>query len=65
MTLSLAYPWLLLLLPAPWLIWRFARPYRNQVPAIRIPFFRALTQAAGLEAQQGAVVLTRDRKSVV
>lgn len=61
MTLSLAYPWLLLLLPAPWLVWRFAPAHRNRVPAIRIPFFRHLTQAAGLEARQGAVVLARGR----
>ena len=60
-TLSLAYPWLLLLLPTPWLVWRFAPPYRNQVPAIRIPFFRHLTQSGGLEARRGAVVLARNR----
>lgn len=60
-TLTLAYPWLLLLLPAPWLIWRFVPPHRNRVPAIRIPFFRQLTRASGLEARQGAVVLARTR----
>jgi len=65
MSLSLAYPWLLLLLPAPWLIWRFAPPHRNRVPAIRIPFFRHLTQAAGLEARQGAVVLARKRAQMI
>lgn len=59
MTLSLALPWLLLLLPAPWLIWRFAPPHRNQVPAIRIPFFRQITEAGGLEARKGAVILAR------
>ncbi|PCH75136.1 MAG: hypothetical protein COC12_01955 [Rhodobacteraceae bacterium] len=56
---SLAYPWLLLLLPLPWLVWRFAPPHRNRVPAIRIPFFRHLTDSAGIEARQGAVVLRR------
>jgi Ca-activated chloride channel homolog len=60
-TISLAYPWLLLLLPAPWLIWRFAPPHRNRVAAIRIPFFRHLTQAGGIEARPGAVVLARKR----
>jgi len=58
-TVSLAYPWLLLLLPLPWLVWRFAPPHRNRVPAIRIPFFRHLTDSAGIEARQGAVVLRR------
>jgi Ca-activated chloride channel homolog len=61
MTVSLAYPWLLLLLPLPWLVWRFAPPHRNRVPAIRIPFFRHLTDSAGIEARQGAVVLRRSR----
>jgi len=60
-TLTLAYPWLLLLLPAPWAIWRFAPPHRTRVPAIRIPFFRLLTQVGGLEARQGATVLARSR----
>lgn len=59
--LSLALPWILLLLPAPLLVWRFLPPYRDSVPAIRIPFFRTVTQAAGLEAQQGAVILRRSR----
>lgn len=61
MTASLAYPWLLLLLPLPLLVWRFAPPHRNRVPAIRIPFFRHLTDSAGIEARQGAVVLRRSR----
>ncbi len=65
MTASLAYPWLLLLLPLPWLVWRFAPPHRNRVPAIRIPFFRHLTDSAGIEARQGAVVLRRSRFQMV
>ncbi|MFT7594224.1 MAG: Ca-activated chloride channel family protein [Paracoccaceae bacterium] len=59
--LSLAFPWALILLPAPLLIWRFLPPYRDQVSAIRIPFFRTVTQAAGLQARQGAVILRRGR----
>lgn len=59
MTLSLAYPLVLLLLPLPWLVWRFAPPHREQVNAIRIPFFRQITQAAGTEGRTGAAVLDR------
>jgi len=62
---SLAQPWILLLLPAPLIIWRFFPPYRDQVSAIRIPFFRTVTQAAGLDAQQGAMILRRSRFQVV
>lgn len=59
--ISLAVPWALILLPLPWLVWRFAPPHREQVAATRIPFFRQLTQAAGLDARQGATVLRRGR----
>lgn len=62
---SLALPWILLLLPAPLIIWRFLPPYRDQVSAIRIPFFRTVAQAAGLDAQQGAMILRRSRFQVV
>ena len=59
--LSFAAPYVLLLLPLPWLIWRFLPPYRDRVRAIRIPFFRRVTDAARVEPQEGAVILTRTR----
>lgn len=59
--LSLGFPWALLALPLPWLVWRYAPPHRDRVAAIRIPFFRQITEAAGLEAREGAVVLARSR----
>ena len=58
--LSLAFPWALVLLPLPWLVWRFAPPHREQAAAIRIPFFRQITDAAGAEARAGATILSRD-----
>ncbi len=57
--LSLALPWALILLPLPWLVWRYAPPHREQVSAIRIPFFREITDAAGAEARAGAAILSR------
>ena len=57
--LTLAFPWALGLLPLPWLVWRFAPPWRNRVATIRIPFFRRVTEAADLKPQPGAVVLQR------
>ncbi|UWQ89636.1 VWA domain-containing protein [Rhodobacteraceae bacterium M382] len=65
MTWSLAFPWALLLLPAPWVIWRFLPPYRDRTPAIRIPFFRQVTEAAGLDPKPGAVVLRRKRIQMI
>lgn len=63
--MTLAAPWALLLLPLPWLVWRFAPPYRERVPALRIPFFRRVTAAAGLQEREGAVVLERRRIQMI
>ncbi|WP_146345298.1 VWA domain-containing protein [Phaeobacter marinintestinus] len=59
--LSFAVPWVALLLPLPWLVWRFAPPHHDRTSATRIPFFRMVTQAAGVEGRKGAVVLSRGR----
>lgn len=60
-TISLAFPWALLILPVPWLVWRFLPPHRVSVPALRFPFFRRIVEAAGVEAMPGSVVLKRSR----
>lgn len=57
--IELAFPWALLLLPAPWLVWRFLPPHRDRQRALRVPFFRMLTEAAGVEARHGAAILSR------
>lgn len=59
--ITLAYPWLLVLLPLPWLIWRYLPAHKERVSAIRVPFFRMLTDAAGAHPSQGATVLSRGR----
>ncbi len=53
---TLDYPWLLLLLPLPILVWWLLPPYREQTPAIRMPFFEDITKAAGIDATEGSVV---------
>jgi Ca-activated chloride channel family protein len=53
---TLDYPWLLVLLPLPLLVWWLLPPYREQTPAIRIPFFDDITKAAGIDATEGSVV---------
>lgn len=59
MTLSLSAPLALLLLPLPLLVWFLTPPHRHRTRATRVPFFRDLTQAAGVEARRGALVLRR------
>jgi len=62
--LTLAAPWILLVLPLPWLVWRFAPAYHEQSHALRIPFFHRVTQAAGITPQKGSVVLHRSRLQI-
>ena len=62
---SLGFPYALLLLPLPWLVWRFAPPFRDRTQALRIPFFRQLAREAGLEPKQGAVILKRTRLQMI
>ena len=57
--LEFAFPWALLALPLPLLIWWFIPPYRRQVSALRVPFFETLVRTAGAEARAGAVVMRR------
>lgn len=61
MNYVLALPWALALLPLPWLVWRFAPPRRERVRAIRVPFFRMITDAADIEPSAGAAVLSRSK----
>jgi Ca-activated chloride channel family protein len=46
--LTLDWPWLLLLAPLPWLIYRFARPARRQQAALQVPFFDQLQRSDGV-----------------
>ena len=63
--IELAFPWALLLLPTPWLIWWLAPPYRVRVPALRFPFFRHIAEAADAEPRPGSVVLVRRRIQMI
>jgi Ca-activated chloride channel family protein len=56
---ELAYPWALLALPAPLLIWRLVPAHLERVNALRVPFFGEIVQATGVKAMSGAVVLGR------
>ncbi|CAD5109386.1 VWA domain-containing protein [Zestomonas carbonaria] len=41
------YPWLLLMLPLPWLGYRYLGEYREPRDALRVPFFAAVSRAIG------------------
>ncbi|HET6960386.1 MAG TPA: VWA domain-containing protein [Vicinamibacterales bacterium] len=56
---QLDHPWLLATLPLPILVWILLPAYRERLSAVRTPFFAALSSAAGLRPQRGAVVLRR------
>ncbi|WP_430293314.1 vWA domain-containing protein [Pseudomonas sp. B1-22] len=43
------YPWLLFLLPLPWLAYRLLGRYNEARSALRVPFFAAMSRAAGQE----------------
>ena len=55
--LSLAYPWLLVLLPAPWLLKRWLPDYQEAKPALRVPFMHRLAEASGQMPGPGSAVL--------
>jgi Ca-activated chloride channel family protein len=53
---QLDYPWLLMLLPIPILIWWLMPPYREETASIRLPFFQEVAEASGLAPTRGAVI---------
>ena len=63
--IQLAFPWAFLLLPLPYLVWRFAPPHRKRVTAIRLPFFREVAQALKQEPRAGSVVLSRSAVQII
>lgn len=54
---QLEYPWLLLVLPLPLLVWWLLPPYGERTRAIRVPFFDELARLTGQTPARGAVIL--------
>jgi Ca-activated chloride channel family protein len=53
---SFAYPWLVLLLPLPLLVYYLLPRYSEQRPALRVPFFARLVALTGAKPEGGAIV---------
>jgi Ca-activated chloride channel family protein len=54
--LTFAVPWVVLLLPLPFLVWRFVPPFAQARPGVRVPFFASIVALSGLQPRPGVVV---------
>ena len=63
--LTIAYPWLFLLLPLPWLLRKVLPPHREPRVAVRAPFAAELAQLSGQDLAVGASVIRRKRSQWV
>ncbi|CAN7145420.1 VWA domain-containing protein [Bosea sp. LjRoot9] len=57
--LSLAYPWIALLVPLPLAIWFWLPAHAEQRPGLRVPFFDRLARLSGQRSVSGGVVASR------
>lgn len=58
-TVELSAPWALLLLAVPVLAFLLLPAYKERQPALRVPFFEAMSKSLGRTPEPGAVVLRR------
>ncbi|GLU29811.1 VWA domain-containing protein [Brucella sp. NBRC 12950] len=56
---ELDHPWLLLLLPVPLLFWWLLPSHRVSTASIRLPFFKDVARAAGVEPTVGSIIPRR------
>lgn len=59
--LTLAQPWLLLLLPLPWLVRWLLPAHHERKAAVRVPFLQLLSSLVGLQPGSGVSVTRRPR----
>jgi Ca-activated chloride channel family protein len=59
--LTIAYPWLFLLLPLPWLLRRLVPAYRQARSSVQVPFLARLSRISGQEAGKGSAISRRTR----
>ena len=63
--LELTHPFVLLLLPVPFLWRRLVPPFRQRQDALRVPFFDQIADAAGLTVQDGAAIVAHKRRALI
>ncbi|WP_426122197.1 vWA domain-containing protein [Pararhizobium sp. PWRC1-1] len=56
---QLDHPWLLLLVPAPLLIWWLLPAHHETAASVRLPFFAQVADAAGIRPTEGSVIARR------
>jgi Ca-activated chloride channel family protein len=54
------YPWVLVLLPAPALVWWLLPAYREQRESVRVPFFERIAAAIGRTPRRGGTLMRRN-----
>lgn len=59
--ISFGFPWALLALPLPLLVWWLMPPHRERIAALRFPFFRKIVDSTGAHAAAGAVIMRRTK----
>lgn len=57
--LTIAHPWLFLLLPLPWLIRKFLPVHHERKAAVRVPFMHTLSSLTSLQPKTGVAVAKR------
>ena len=57
--IAFAYPWILILFPLPFLVWRWVPAYRAGESSIRIPNLERLARLTGNQPAAGAVIKRR------
>ena len=57
--LTIAHPWLFLLIPLPWLIRSLLPTHHERKAAVRVPFMQRLSRLAGLQPGSGVAVARR------
>ena len=62
---QLDFPWMLIIVPLPLLIWWLVPPHRETSASIRLPFFTQVARAAGIEPTEGSVVPKRSWPQVL
>ncbi len=57
--LTIAHPWLLLLIPLPWLIYKLLPAHHERKEAVRVPFMQRIAQSLKLQPGKELVVSKR------